>query len=211
MGSYSLNTDNARQVGVSTRISEKGAYVGTFTRAEEVAARSGATGIEFSFKTKDGQSADYLSLWATSGEGKPLYGRKVIDAIMTCMKVRQIASQPTNVKKRDKDGEHDVSVPCFRELMGREIGLMLVKEEYAKDDGSVGSKMVIVAPFCAGTKRTAAEVLDQAHEARSFDLMLASLRDRPLQASKTTQRRAAAAQHTNTGGGFDDMDDDIPF
>jgi hypothetical protein len=209
MGSYSLNTDNARQVGVSTRISEKGAYVGTFTRAEEVAARSGATGIEFSFKTKDGQSADYLSLWATSGEGKPLYGRKVIDAIMTCMKVRQIASQPTNVKKRDKDGEHDVSVPCFRELMGREIGLMLVKEGYAKDDGSVGSKMVIVAPFCAGTKRTAAEVLDQAHEARSFDLMLASLRDRPLKDKPA--RRAAAAQPTNAGSGFDDMDDDIPF
>jgi hypothetical protein len=206
MRSYDLNPNGARQAGVSTRISEKGAYVGKFTRAELVTARSGSEGIEFSFETDDGQRADYLSVWTYNGDGKELSGRKLIDAIMTCMKVRSITPEATPVKRSDGTTETPLQ---FRALLGR-IGVFLVVEQYEKNDGSIGSKMVLALPFEADTKRVAAEVLDKA-SAGSFDRILASLRDRPLQAPKTTQRRAAAAQHTNTGGGFDDMDDDIPF
>jgi len=205
MRSYDLNPNSARQVGVPTRITEKGAYAGRFTRAQAVTAKSGAEGIEFSFESDAGQKADYLSIWTTNRDGKELYGRKVLDAIMTCMKARSISAEPTPVKRGDGTTE---MVPQFRALLGR-IGLFLAVEEYEKNDGSVGSKMTLVLPFEADTKRTAAEVLDKA-SADSFDRILASLRDRPLQAGKTT-RRAAAAQTTNAGGGFDDMDDDIPF
>jgi hypothetical protein len=205
MRSYDLNPNGARQAGVSTRISEKGAYIGKFTRAELVTARSGSEGIEFSFETDDGLRADYLSVWTYNGDGKELSGRKLIDAIMTCMKVRSITPEATPVKRSDGATETPMQ---FRALLGR-IGVFLVVEQYAKNDGSIGSKMTLALPFEPDTKRTAAEVLDKA-SAGSFDRILATLRDRPLQAPKTTQRRAAA-QHTNTGGGFDDMDDDIPF
>jgi hypothetical protein len=203
MKTYDLNPHNARQVGTSSRINEKGAYVGKFTRAQSITAKSGAEGIEFSFESDDGQKADYLSIWTTNKDGKELYGRKVLDAIMTCMKARSISAEPTPFKRNDGTTE---MVPQFRALLGR-IGVFLASEQYEKDDGSVGSKMVLVLPFEADTKRVAAEVLDKA-SAGSFDRILASLRDRPLQAK--TQRRAAA-QVANTGGGFDDMDDDIPF
>ncbi|MCE2918225.1 MAG: hypothetical protein LW768_22125 [Rubrivivax sp.] len=205
MKTYDLNTNNARAAGMSTRITEKGAYIGKFTRAQAITAKSGAEGIEFSFESDDGQRADYLSIWTTNRDGKELYGRKVLDAIMTCMKARSISAEPTPFKRNDGQTE---MVPQFRALLGR-VGVFLVSEQYEKDDGSVASKMALVLPFEADTKRTAAEVLDKA-SAGSFDRILASLRDKPLQA-KTSQRRAAAAQHTNTGGGFDDMDDDIPF
>jgi len=205
MKSYELNTANARAVGVSSRITERGAYVGKFTRAEAVTARSGSEGVEFSFESDDGQRADYISVWTHNGDGKELSGRKLIDAIMTCMKVRQISAEPTPVKRLD--GTTDTPLQ-FRALLGK-VGVFLVSEQYEKNDGTIGSKMVLVLPFEADTKRTASEVLDKG-TASSFDRILASLRDRPLQASKTSQRRAAA-QHTNTGGGFDDMDNDIPF
>ena len=213
MTTYNLDPASARQAGVNTRISEKGAYVGTFTRAEAVAAKSGSTGIEFTFRTQDGRTADYLSVWAAGADGEKLSGKRMIDAIMACTATRTMTAQMTPVKKRTKDGEQDAQVPCFRELMNKPIGLMLVVEEYQKNDGSVGTKMVIAAPFCATTKRTAAEILDKAPEARTFDAMLAALQDRSL---KANSRRSAApatsrSPQTASGTGFDDMDDDIPF
>lgn len=199
---YNLNPNNARQVSVSSRITERGAYIGKFIRAEAVTARSGATGIEFTFEADSGAKADYLSLWIQGRDGKEFSGRKVLDALMTCMKVRSITAQDTPVTR---NGSTEM-VPQFRELLGR-VGVFLVAEEYEKNDGSVGSKMVLVLPFEADTKRTAAEVLDKGN-ADSFDRILASLRDRPLQ-----QRKPAATRSpmTASGTGFDAMDDDIPF
>lgn len=205
MKTYDLNPNAAREVGTSARITDKGAYVGKFTRAQAVAAKSGAEGIEFTFETDAGQRAEYLSIWTHNKEGKELYGRKVLDAIMTCMKVRQIAAEPTPWKGRDGATE---TIPQFRALLGR-IGLFLVVEEYEKQDGSVVAKMALAIPFEADTKRTASEVLDKG-TAQAFDGILASLRDKPAQ-RKTNQRREHAAQHPSTGAGFDDMDDDIPF
>jgi hypothetical protein len=202
MKTYDLNPNAAREVGASARINEKGAYVGKFTRAQAVTAKSGAEGIEFTFETDSGQRADYLTIW-THKEGKEFYGRKVLDAIMTCMKVRSISAEPTPWK--GKNGTE--MVPQFRALLGR-IGLFLVVEEYEKDDGSVASKMVLAIPFEADTKRTASEVLDKG-TAQAFDGILASLRDKPVQRKASPRREAA--QHTSHGGGFDDMDDDIPF
>lgn len=204
MKTYDLNPNNAREVGASARITEKGAYVGKFTRAEAVTAKSGSEGIEFSFETDAGQRADYLTIWTHGRDGKEMYGRKVLDAIMTCMKVRSISAEPTPWRGRDGTTE---TIPQFRALLGR-IGLFLVVEEYEKNDKSgIASKMVIVAPFEADTERTASEVLDKG-AAKAFDGILASLRDKPFQPRKPTATRSTM---TASGTAFDDMDSDIPF
>jgi hypothetical protein len=206
---YDLNTSNAKAAAVSTRIQEKGAYIGKITRAEEVTSRSGTKGIEFSFQADSGGRADYLTLWTVGADGQELYGRKVLDALMTVAKVRSIKSEPTPTKRGDGTTE---TVPQFRSLLTR-VGLFLIVEQYEKNDGSVGEKMVIALPFCPDTKRTAAEVLDRVPTAESFDTILAALRDRPL---KNGARRSAApatsrSPQTASGTGFDDMDDDVPF
>ena len=203
MKSYDLNTKGAREIGASPRIAEKGAYVGKFTRAQAVTAQSGAEGIEFSFETDTGLRADYLSVWTHDSKGTELYGRKVLDAIMTCMKVRSITAEPTPWKGRDGATE---TIPQFRALLGR-IGLFLVVEHYEKKDGTPASKMSLVMPFEADTERTASEVLDQA-PAKSFEGILASLRDKPVQKRKPTATRSPM---TASGTAFDDMDSDIPF
>ena len=205
--SYELDTSSARQAKVNSRITTKGAYVGKFTLAEAVTARSGTQGIEFSFRTDDGQTADYVTLWTYSQDGTPLYGRKVLDALLTCLKTRKInVTQKTVTVRAAGGGTETRQADVFAELMDKPIGLFLIVEEYHKNDGSLGSKMVIALPFEASTKRTASEILDQQPTAQSFDGILASLRDRPAK-----KRDRAPAGDRVPAGGFDDMDDDIPF
>lgn len=202
---YELNPNGARAATISSRIVEKGAYAGRFTLAQAITARSGSQGIEFSFKADSGATADYLTLWTHNADGRELYGRKVLDAILTCLKVRKIAAVSRPIQRRTTGGGTEtVKAEVFPELMDKPVGLFLVSEEYEKNDGSLGSKMVIVLPFEPSSRKTASEILDQ-RDANAFGGVLASLRDRPAR----KHERAPAGDRAPSGG-FDD-DGDIPF
>lgn len=202
--SYQLNPNNAKQVGVTSRIQEKGAYPGTFTRAEAIQSKKGTHGIELSFRSNDGETADYLTLWTHSNDGKELYGRKVVDALMTCMKLRQIAPRLGSVKKYDPELREETTVQAtiFPELMNRPIGVMLVREEYEKSDGSTGWKLVIVGAFDPVNGTVPVEILENRGPGM-LDKMVASLRDRPLR--KGSGGDGHDAPRATVG------DDDIPF
>ena len=88
MSSYNLNPTAAREASQSLRISVSGKYEGHFTRAEAIKSNSDTEGVEFSFITNDGQTADFLTLWTRNRDGKELLGMKQLSALMACMKVR---------------------------------------------------------------------------------------------------------------------------
>lgn len=206
--SYQLNPNNAKQVGVSARIQEKGAYKGVFTRAEFAQSDKGTQGIEFSFKTDDGATADYLTVWTHSADGKELYGRKVVDAIMTCMALRSINAKVGQIKKYDHDarGEVVVQTTLFPELMNKPIGLLLVREEYAKGSGGTGWKMTIVGAYEPTKGLTPKEILEQGGPGQLMK-MVAALQDRPLKRPV----QAYGDPHAHSSGGFESDDDSIPF
>lgn len=220
--SYKLNAENAKQVGSPGRIQEKGAYSGVFTRAEAVVSREGTQGIEFTFKSNDGQSADYLTLWTINDEGKEIYGRKVVDALMTCMKLRGINAQQAKIKKYDHNSKSEVMTDAllFPDMMNKQIGLLLVREEYAKTDGTTGWKMTIVGAYDPATNKTPKEVLEGAN-AEALAKIIPTLQDRPLKTkpvpSASGRRQDFDAPGTDgygrstSGSRFDDMDDEIPF
>jgi hypothetical protein len=212
MHSYTLNANNAKAVGVAARIDQLGAYVGTFTRAEALSSDKGTQGVEFSFKSNEGQSADYLTLWTINNQGADLYGRKVLDALMVCMRVRGIAAKQAKIKKWDaqRGAEVEVLAQIFPELMNKPIGLLLVREEYEKDDGTTAWKMVIVGAFDPGTHQTPREILENVQQPEQLKGMISALRDRPL------RKKSGQGGSQGQGGGrpapnFADMDDDIPF
>lgn len=201
--SYTLNADLAKQVGATLRITRSGRYVGRFTRAELVTSRQRSEGVEFTFETDDGQTADYLTCWTHNVDGRELYGLKVLNAILTCMRLREISAQPGKVAERG-GGQRDARL--FTQLMDRPVGLVLQREEYLKQDGNVGWKFNIVAPFEPGSDLTAGEILGQANEASQLERMVAGLRDKTL-----PQRPAQALAASAFSGGLADLDDDIPF
>ena len=206
---YNLDPKAAKEADqMGGRIDETGKYTGLFTRAENVMSTKGTKGVEFSFKSDDGRSADFLTLWTVNNEGKELYGYKALMAIMTCLKVRSLSPVRQQVEKYDFElnAKTMVDAEVFQELMNKPIGLLLQREEYRGNNGGVKSKMVIAVPFDPATNFTASEILDKAAKPEALEKILARLRDRPLKepANQPSSQPAQAAA-------YDDFDDSIPF
>lgn len=209
---YTLDTNAAKSAdNFNSRIEEKGAYLGVFTRAEPVTSKKGSKGVDFSFKTNTGASADYLTIWTHNGDGKQLQGFNALMAIMTCLRVRELKPENGEIEKYDRDQQARVRVaaPLFKALMNKPIGLLLHMEEYAKSAGGTAWKPAISGVYDKDGF-TASEILNKATTPATLDKMAASLRDRPLKATAATHS-PAPSDHAPAGGHFADLDDDIPF
>ena len=209
---YTLDTNAAKNAdNLFSRIEEKGRYIGVFTRAEQVTSKKGSKGVDFSFKSETGATADYLTIWTHNGEGKQLQGFNALMAIMTCLRVKGIKAELGEIEKYDNDKKKkvNVQVPLFNDLMGKKIGLLIHMEEYEKTAGGTAWKPAISAPFDANGF-TASEILSQAKEATTLAKMEQGLRDRPLKASASSAAQPSGFD-SQPKSKFDDIDDDIPF
>ena len=210
---YTLDTAAAKQAdNINSRIDTAGKYMGVLTRAEPIVSTKGSKGVDMSFKSDNGATADYLTLWTHNGEGKQLRGFNTLMAIMTCLKVRDLKAEQGEIEKYDKDQNErvKVSVPLFKTLMNKPFGLLIHMEEYEKTAGGTAWKPQISAPFDSA-EFTASEILNKAQKPETLAKMVQALRDRPLK--NGTAKPSSAPNYTseNPGDGFSDMPDDIPF
>lgn len=207
---YSLNTEAAKAAdAMNSRLDETGKYIGVFTRAESVTSEKGAVGIDLSFKSEDGRTADYLSVWTHGKDGSEIYGFKQLMAIMTCLRVKQLTKTPGTVEKFDKGvgAKVQVKADIYPELMGKPVGLLLQRAAYIKGDGSEGHKLNIAGVFEAGSELTASEILGKKTAPELLAKMVAVLKDKPLSGKSATPPKSSAT----AGGAFDYLDQDIPF
>lgn len=211
---YTLDTKAANQADVIfSKIESKGKYLGTLTRAEAVTSDKGTKGVDLSFKADSGETADYLTLWTHNNEGKQLMGFNTLMAIMTCLRVKSLSAETGEVEKYDQDQQKrvKVSVPLFKDLMNKPVGLLLRMEEYAKNAGGTGWKPVIAAAFDKDGF-TASEILNKSTQATTLAKMESALRDKPLKSAASPSHSTAPASSAPSGGAsFADFDDDIPF
>lgn len=208
--SYNLNPEHAKQAdNQANRITETGKYVGTFTRAESIKSTKGTDGIEFAFKANDGRSADFLQLWTYNTDGKELYGLKMVNALMTCLKARSLTPTNAMVEKWDRDAgaTGKLQATVYPELMSKPIGLLLQREEYEKQNGDIGHKFNIYGCFDSQTEMVASEILEKAAKAEKLPRIVQTLRDKPLDSKRLPASTGAPAP----SGAFADMADDIPF
>lgn len=208
---YNLDPKAASAADVIfSKIEQKGKYLGVITRAEPVTSKKGTKGIDLSFRANSGETADYLTLWTHNTDGKQLMGFNTLMAIMTCLRVKTLSAVDGEIEKYDQDQAKrvKVTVPLFKELMNKQIGLLLAMEEYPKTAGGTGWKPVISAAFDEN-EFTASEILSQAKTQELLGKMVMALHDKPLKGSQATPAHNQGA--TSTSGDFDDFASDIPF
>lgn len=179
---YTLDTNAAKNADVIfSKIDSKGKYVGVLTRAEQVTSDRGTQGVDLSFKADTGETADYLTLWTHNKDGKQLMGFNTLMAIMTCLRVKELKAESGEVEKYDRDQQKrvKVTVPLFKDLMHKPLGLLIHMEEYAKTAGGTAWKPSISAAFDKD-EFTASEILSKATKPETLLRMVQALRDRPL-------------------------------
>jgi len=134
---YTLDTKEARKADQSGgRIQEIGKYIGTFKQAEDVTAKTGTKGLGLRFDS-NGQVAN-LSIYTMKSDGTPIMGFQTLNAIMTCLKLRNLAPSDGKVMRWDNESrtEYEEQASVFHELTNKQIGLLLETEDYPKIDGS---------------------------------------------------------------------------
>lgn len=209
---YTLDTQSARKADTSgANISEIGKYVGTFTQAVDVTASTGTKGIAISFQSSAGQKTR-VSLYTKKANGEQLMGFDALMAIMTCLGLRNIAPKDGTFTQWNNEtrAEETKTGKVFPELCGKPIGILLETEDYLKNDGGTGTRMVLKSVFQASTELTASEILDRKTSPEQLAKMVLGLRHRPIRGAKPANRSAPGSTGA-AGSGFDDMDSDIPF
>lgn len=221
---FQYDQNSAMKAGGTAK--ETGAYVGHIATAEYKRANTGSAGLELSFKTQDGSEFNYIKLWYQKADGTEIKGgSSMINAIMGLTNVQQLSEKQVGVDQQTQK-------PIFTapELIGKDVGLLLQKVWYTKDDGSDGYKFEIRLPFNPGTKQTLKEQINNA-PAEMLNRMLSTMKDKddrnqngaPNTGSLGNHQGGFAGQQQGgfnnpppapqqpQGGGFDDFDDDVGF
>jgi hypothetical protein len=206
---YNLDPNAARQAdSPSAYITELGKYIGAITQAEDITAKTGTKGINLYFTSDAGQKTK-VSIYTQRADGTLLSGFYLLQALMTCVQLRSLSPKQGTVTAYDYDQKKDVTkqASIFPELC-KPIGFLLGTEDYLKQNGSVGSRMVLRGVFQASTELTASEILDRKTVPEALPKMVAALKHNPLKTAPMAQRTHAAMPDDQF---FDDSDGSIPF
>jgi len=209
---YQLDANEARKADTQgNQIKEIGKYVGQITQAEDITAKTGTRGVALSFTSNAGQKTK-VSIYTMKADGTKIGGFSMLNALMTCLQLRSIAPKPGTVTRYDYDTKKDVQEQgsVFPELC-KPVGILLETEDFAKNDGGTGTRMVLRGVFQANTELTASEILDRKTTPEALPKMVAALRHHPLKAARAMPERVHGG-HMPDDQFFGDADDDsIPF
>lgn len=211
---YSLNAQAAKQAdSINSSIRETGKFIGIITRAEALTSEKKTKGLGLSFKTDGGETADYLDLYTHTADGKELPSLKTVNAIMACLKVKQLPEGPISFERWDKDQGQRVKVtkPGYPDLMNKRIGFLFRKVlDTNTKTGADRENVEIFAVFQADTELTATEILDQKTSPERLGKMLDALMAKPVYDKRQPAATRAAATSASSAG-QDWADNDIPF
>lgn len=164
---------------VASRIDTSAAYVGQFKLAHSITSSKGTEGIHFEFTSPGGGSASF-DVYTRKEDGTPTFGNNQIQAMMTILGLRGLKSQPGKFEAWDTDAGARVETEgeIFPELAGKDIGLVLQKEKYTKNNGQEGYRMNLYGIFDPKTKLTASEIKEKKVQPEKLEKMLRSLKDK---------------------------------
>jgi len=214
MNFLELDTQAASQADQRGKfINATGKYKGKFIKAEALKAETGTIGVGFTFKSDDGQVANF-SLYIQRANGEKLSSYKQLNAIAACLRLRSISAPvPMKAMKYDNATKKEVeyTADMLVDLINKPIGLLMQSCEYEKErdrvkTGEYGWKMELYGAFEAQTELTAGEILSKKTTPEVLSTLIATLADRPLK--NKAQSKAQSGQSLSPT--LDDFDS-IPF
>lgn len=210
--SLKLNSQLARAADeIAAGIRESGKYVGVITRAEKLEAGTGTVGLGLSFKADSGQTAEYLDLYHTKGNGETLSGLKTVNAILCCTKVSEATEGPIQCEKWQDGGRQRVTVTGYPALMGKRVGFLLQQVLETDKSGKDREKVQIFAVFNADTELTASEMYDKKTKPERLANMLDALLARPVRDNRKGGKAKPAGRSAADDYSSMPPDDDAPF
>jgi len=196
---FQFSQDAAMASRESFGITESGAYVGKLS-AKYVQGSNGSksAGIEFSLECDQGK-LNYLTAWYQKKDGTcNTTGYNLVNAMMGLLKLQTLTSKQV--------GE-DWVCPEFE---GKQLGLVVQKELFTKNDGSEGYKFEIVMPFSAQSRKTLKEAMANT-PATAVDKMIPLLKTKDNRSkSQGGGQQTGGAQQSNSDNMPDWMQDDFP-
>lgn len=210
--SYALDTQAAKDANTGgKRINETGKYIGTITAAFYEKNQRGTESVNIMFVSDGGQECGPLNLYTHNGSGQELAGYKMLNALMTCARVKALNFRQEPIELYDYDEKQVVTKQkeCAVELKGARIGLVLQQEEYEKQSGDVGERMIIAAPFEYATELMAVEILGKQTTPAALGGFMAYVAKNPVRKLRGQQQRSQQSQQPSQE--HDSFDDDIPF
>lgn len=209
---YQLDVNEARKADTQgNQIKEIGKYVGQITQAEDITAKTGTKGVALSFTSNAGQKTK-VSIYTMKADGSKIGGFSMLNALMTCLQLRNITPKPGTVTRYDYDTKKDVQEQgsVFPDLC-KPIGVLLETEDFAKQDGGTGTRMVLRGVFQANTELTASEILDRKTTPEALPKMVAALRHHPLKAARAMPERQHGGPMPDDQFFGDHDESEIPF
>lgn len=202
---YTLDTNAAKAANAGGRIDATGKYRGKIKHAIMFTNRNGTDAVEFEFTDSTGAAAT-LTLWTRNEKNPKLSGFNVLMSMMTVCAIKSLNGVNRVVKKYDYELKEtvDTTVLVAPEFDGKEITLLLQREEYEKNDGGIGYRMNIFAAAQHSTDLTANEILERKTQPEELFKLMERLADKK---AKPKTGGSKPAQYANT----DDLDMDIPF
>lgn len=194
------------QTGVQ-RIKEPGAHEGRIRIAFYEQGQYGAEFFNIMFESDDGKEIGPLSICTHGNNGEPTYGYGLVQTILTCAKVRELAPANGEVEIWDRNERALVSrqKEVYPALSGKKIGLFLRGEEWENNEGKRGIKLAVNGAFEHGTRLMADEILAQSKTPERYARKLEWLLQNPV---KPLKQQANGRSHQ-----VDEQysDADLPF
>lgn len=188
---FQFNPQAAQKAEIAF-IPKTGAYLVTIKKALWETSQTGAKALSLGVETKKGDVAT-LWLYYQSANGKEItFNINKIQAIMGCVDAQSLTH------RYDSTG-----VDHAPELEGKQLGVLIQREEYETNIGTVGSKFNLITPFFANGKTYNEQMKNE--PATFIKKRLETLRDITLE-NKPQPKSPTPAPTANT-----DFNDAIPF
>jgi hypothetical protein len=191
---------------IASNIRETGKYIGVFTRAEKLLSKNGTQGVGLSFKSDDGQTADYLDLYTVNASGEDLPSLKTVNALMACLGLHTAEEGNVSFEKWNKaaGAREKVSAVGYPDLMNKKVGLLLQKEVYSDQNGDDRERVSIYGVFNASNELTASEIMNRKTSPEKLPQILQALMARPVKDTRNKSSKPAASNSS-------DLPDDFYF